>query len=119
MKKIKTLQVLLIAMIIASIFTGAPIKGWVFLYEFELELLDPLVPDGQYIYGMATIFALTSHLIIFAFPFILQKRSFKHFIIFTPLVYVLSLSFISGLITLILIPFILFWIAAMIIYFKK
>jgi hypothetical protein len=113
MKKETKLIVALLLMIVSSIFSGAVVKEWYFLYEFELELFDPLVRNGQYIYAFITITIAICHVIIFSLPLLTRKRYFKWLLIIAPLIIIILFTVVSGLIFFLLIPFIICWIIAM------
>lgn len=114
MKINTTLIFVLLLMILCSLFTGVYIKGWAFLYQFELELFKSLfMPNGQFVIALLAIFIVTSHLVVFALPFLTNNRNFKKLLIIAPIVFVGSFSIVFGLIFLLLIPFIFFWLIAL------
>ncbi|GEM_PF-2134329 len=115
MKINATLIFVLLLMIISSLFTGASIKGWVFLYEFELELFEPLVPNGQYAFALVTILVVISHLVVLLLPLLTKNRNFNKLLIVAPIVFVGCFSIVSGLVFLLLIPFIFFWLIALLV----
>ncbi|KQC01338.1 hypothetical protein [Pedobacter sp. Hv1] len=111
MKRQITLIILLVMMILSSLFTGADIKGWIFLYEFELEIFDPVVA-GQYGYALLKILIGLSHLVILILPFLIKTRLFTKLLIIAPLIFIVAHTIALGLIFFLLIPFLIFWLMA-------
>lgn len=99
-------------MILSSLFTGADIKGWMFLYEFELELLDPIIMNGQYGYAILIVLILLAHAIILVLPFLTKSKWFTRLLIAAPLTFIAAYTIASGLIFILLIPFLIFWLMA-------
>ncbi|WP_379091945.1 hypothetical protein [Pedobacter sp. UC225_65] len=116
MKINATLIFVLLLMILSSLFTEASIKGWIFLYEFELDLFKSLfMPKSKFVIALLAIFIITSHLVVCLLPFLTNNRNFKRLLIIAPMVFVGSFSIVSGLIFLLLIPFIFFWLIALLV----
>lgn len=116
MKINATLIFVLLLMILSSLFTGVSIKGWIFLYEFELDLFKSLfMPKSQFVIALLAIFIITSHLVVCLLPFLTNNCNFKKLLIIAPIVFVGSFSIVSGLIFLLLIPFIFFWLIALLV----
>ncbi len=111
------LKIALFLMILSSLFVGINIKGWVFLYEFEIGLFKPLLIGNQYGYAVVSVLVVLSHVLIFCLPFLTQNRHFKKILIVVPIIFAGSFSITSGAVFFLLIPFIIFWIIAL--YFNK
>ncbi len=107
------LIITLCLMIFFSLFTGAYVKGWIFLYQFELGLFQPFLTGRRIGYGMLSIFILLSHILIVLLPFYIKKKNFKILLYIAPFIFILSFSIISGIIFLLLIPFIICWIISL------
>jgi len=105
-------QLFLAVMVNSSLITGAPIKGWIPLIAFEILTFFPFLKESsyQYAYALLKLIILVSHLITIYLPFMIGKKYFKLALNIAPPVFVAAFSIVSGLITIILIPFILLWI---------
>ena len=105
-------RLFLAVMVISSLITGAPFKGWIPLIAFEILIFFPFLKEGsyKYAYALLKLIILVSHLITIYLPFMIGKKYFKLALYIAPPVFVAAFSIVSGLITIILIPFILLWI---------
>jgi len=85
-------------MIFFSLFTGAYLKNWIFLYQFELKLFQPFLTGTRIYYGIISIIIVIAHLVIFFLPIYINGKYFKQLLYFAPPIFILGFSIISGLI---------------------
>lgn len=94
---------------------GAPIKGWISLFQFEILVFLSFSKEIKYMhaYQLLVIIIGISHFAVLCLPFIINKNYFKKALLIAPPIFILSFSVISGLIFIVLIPFVLLWLIAL------
>lgn len=107
------LIITLVLLTLSSLFVGVPIKGWVFLYEFEFNLFYPKFLTGEKIYLILKLIILPVHILIILLPLLIGNKNFRILLYLLPPLFVLAFSLMSGLIFIILIPFIIIWIISL------
>ena len=109
------LTFLLILLILSSLFTGAHLKGWVSLFEFEIMMFFSLSNNSsvKFVYEALGMIIGISHICVIALPFIVDKSYFKKMLMIAPPLYVASFSVISWYLILVLMPFIVIWLFAL------
>ncbi|WP_158526275.1 hypothetical protein [Pedobacter paludis] len=109
----KLTSILIILFLIASTFIGVPLnggdKGWIYGYSMFLSTLYSLTDTANlfaFIVSPFGILTLLGGIGVCLLPLIIFTKYEKWFVLFIPLVYILT----NFLVIPLLIPFIVFWI---------
>lgn len=111
-------RLLLIIMILSSFFSGYPLKGrWSFVYQFEFidypEAINCCIKDYKDVFFWGVV--VVSHIGFSVLPFLnIERRYFKKMLLYLPLSYLLGYLILLPPMIFLLIPFIGFWVMAMV-----
>ncbi|WP_131536138.1 hypothetical protein [Pedobacter nototheniae] len=115
----KGIKLLLVLMIISSLFMGIKIKQWGFLfgfefYEFPVKMLKHESIKNILAWGVLVF----SHTIIFILPFITNKTYFNKALVLAPIIFICAFCILNIGFLILLFPFIIVWIIAVVKYKK-
>jgi hypothetical protein len=122
MKNLNRIIIPLLILMVASTFIGVPLnggdKGWLHVYDGELGLfINTLISSSTPLSRtILLVLQLITHLALFILPVFIKSKHFFGLLIGIPLLY-LSLQTVTFIYFLILlVPFIILWITALIVW---
>ena len=123
------MKILLILMIILSVAIGVPInggeKGWASLWGAEFSgpvsaIFESGLAEFTYAQFILWVLLLIAHIGIVALPFLTRRSYFNLLLVSAPLAFILIyIIYASLFIAILLVPFIIVWIIALIIREKQ
>jgi len=117
--------IILLLLMIASTFIGVPLnggaKGWIYLYDIEYELIRGCLKGAVQVYMPRFMMILLAiqcivHLSIIVLPFLMGSKRFFSWLVAIPLLYIILQAATFFYFLILLIPFAVLWIVALIVW---